>query len=129
MNETLQIEVDHIAAMAQNAAFVALAIAGVHGEEGGSIPLLVEDWVKTEATLGSLNVKDCNYGLSEAEDADRKRIEAYFSKRLANALAKKGSAKGLKIEYAGEPRGPAIRVFWDGCPSNGFGGGLIIPLP
>jgi hypothetical protein len=129
MSEEETPSVDDVAGVANNAAFVALAIAAVRVQEDWSIPVLIEDWVKTEAALGALNVEDANRGLTKPEEAERERIEAYFGKRLADALVKNGKAKGLRVAYDHEPRGPAIRVFWDGCPSNGFGGGVILPLP
>lgn len=124
-------DADDLAGLASNAALVAIAMADVtQSDVHSQIPTLIEQWVATERLLTGLNLKDCNDGLDADEEVERERVETDFGETLSRFLVKTRAvpAKGFKVEYAREPRGCAIRLFWDGCPSNGLGGGLIIPV-
>lgn len=120
---------DDVKDIAGSAAAVAVALASVtFSGSHGRIQPLIEDWVAAEHQLSLTNLKDINEGLTEAEEAERDRLEHEFTGKLGEFLVKPQAVTGFKVEFPGEPRGPAVRVMWDNCPSNSLGGGLVIPL-
>lgn len=123
-----EIDVNADAGTIEYAAAVAVAIADVtFSGDHGKIPPFMRKWAEAEATLSALNLKSCNdSSWGEDDEAERDALEKQFFAELKALL--KDAVKGLKTEFAGEPRGPAIRVQWEGCPSFSFGGGLVIPL-
>lgn len=117
-----------VAGFANNVAFVAIQLASVTmSGDHGKIPVLIQNWVETEHALSKMNVEESNVG--EIDDAQQSKLQSDFAGHVRELLVKTKAVSNVKIEFPGEPRGPAIRLSWDGCASNSLGGGLILPLP
>lgn len=125
-------DLESAAQFAHNAAFVALALASVtFSGRHSEIPHIIRQWVEAEVRTTEITVKDLNTGvLTPEEEAFRDRLEEAFEAKLKDFLVATEAVKNLEIQFRGDPRndGPAIRVKWDGCPSNGFSDGLILPV-
>lgn len=123
-------DVEDVAGFASDIAHAAMSIADVtYSGTHGKIPVLIENWIKAERALTLLNQKDSNEGLDEVDEAERAQIEREFAQMAADLLGGVGVVEGFRVDYPGEPRGPAIRLYWNGCPTNSMGGGIIIPIP
>jgi hypothetical protein len=116
-----------VESVAHVAAQVAAAAPG-DCRDLGAIGAFMRDWVASEAELSALNLKEINepsYGA--ADDARRAEIEGRFAASLKKLLGK-ASVTGLRVDFPGEPRGPAIHVYMNPCLSNSFQGGLVVLL-
>lgn len=116
----------------RDTAFVALALASVtFSGRHSEIPEIIKQWIEAEVVTTAITVKELNTGaLSPEEEARRDCVENALEETLTRFLVDSEAVKNFEIRFRGDPRnnGPAIRVKWDGCPSNSFTDGLILPL-
>lgn len=119
---------EEVAGLANNIAFVAVELASVTmSDDHGKIQVLIKNWIETEHALSKMNVEESNTG--ETDETRQSMLQSEFTGQVRDLLVKTKAVSGVKVEFPGEPRGPAIRLYWDNCRSNSLGGGLIIPLP
>lgn len=124
-------DLESIEALASNAAFVANALAAVtSSDRWHEIPDVLKQWTRAEIVSTAVTVKELNGEIESDEAANRDRVEDELEATLTAFLVKTEAVKNFEVTFRGDPRnnGPAIRVKWNGCPSNSFGGGLILPL-
>lgn len=116
-----------VESVAHVAAQLAAVVPGDCRDLGG-IGRFMQQWVADEAELLALNVKESNADSFGADDeALRARLEGAFEASLKKLLGK-ASVTGLRVDFPGESRGPAIRVYMNPCLSNSFQGGLVVLL-
>ncbi|TAN06797.1 MAG: hypothetical protein EPN36_03445 [Rhodanobacteraceae bacterium] len=125
-------DLESVQQFGRDASFVALALAGVtFSGRHSEIPDIIKQWIEAEAVTTAITVKELNTGaLSPEEEARRDNVENALEETLTRFLVESEAVKNFEIKFRGDPRnnGPAIRVKWDGCPSNSFSDGLILPL-
>lgn len=116
--------------LGEDAAFIAIALAAVTaGTAHYQIPGIINQWIETEVVSTAVTVAELNAGEVSPEDEDRReRAEGALEGALKRLLVETEAVKNFEIAFRGDPRlnGPAVRVKWDGCPSNSFAGGLIL---
>ncbi len=116
--------------LGEDAAFIAVALAAVTVSTAHhQIPGIINQWIETEVVSTAVTVADLNGEVVSSEDEDRReRAEDPLEGALRRLLVDTEAVKNFEITFRGHPpcNGAAVRVKWDGCPSNSFAGGLIL---